>query len=165
MSMMGVSISPTSVSDALTLLNAMLEPKKAKQVMEELGKQIAEFQKLRDEAHAMQKAAADERAAADEALAKVTSRAEKAEELREANERKTAELSVREQAVAGQEAAIGKWKEECEATLTGRESSVKHREQALKAAEADHKAKAEELAALQEDLTQRMAKLKQLIGD
>jgi multidrug resistance efflux pump len=72
--MMGLSVSPTSMSEALTLLNAMLDPAKVKQAMDEFAVQFAALNTLRDEVAAAQKQADADRAAADQMMADVARR-------------------------------------------------------------------------------------------
>jgi peptidoglycan hydrolase CwlO-like protein len=72
--MMGLSISPTSMSEALTLLNTMLDPQKVKQVMEELNQQVTALNQLRDEVAVLQKQADADRAAVDQMMADVARR-------------------------------------------------------------------------------------------
>jgi hypothetical protein len=65
--MMGLSTvpAPAAISEALTLVNAMLDPAKAKAMLEELAQQVDALNKARDAAVAEQQKAAADRVAAD----------------------------------------------------------------------------------------------------
>jgi plasmid stabilization system protein ParE len=74
--MMGLSVAPTpdAISDALSLINVMIDPAQAKRTLEELRDQVAALNKARDEATAEQKRAAAATAEADAAMAKLADR-------------------------------------------------------------------------------------------
>ena len=56
--MMGLSLPPAAtITDALSLVNAMLDPAKAKAALEQLRAEVAKLEKTRDEAATAQKRA------------------------------------------------------------------------------------------------------------
>ena|SRR6266446_2274182 len=69
--MMGLSILPTpsALDNAVALVNAMLDPARAKEILQQLSDQTASLNRLRDEILEMQKKVDADRAAADAALA------------------------------------------------------------------------------------------------
>ena len=73
--MMGSStITSATLSDALSLINAVLDPQTAKQNLEQLRAEIAELEKARAAAVAEQQKAASDRAAADARIAEAETR-------------------------------------------------------------------------------------------
>jgi hypothetical protein len=74
--MMGLSTvpAPAAISEALSLINVMLDPQQAKQNLEQLRAAIAEHEQARAAAVAEQQKAAAERATADAAMAQLADR-------------------------------------------------------------------------------------------
>jgi septal ring factor EnvC (AmiA/AmiB activator) len=71
LTMMGLSIlpSPTTLDNAVALVNAMLDPARAKEILQQLSDQTTSLNRLRDEIVEMQKKVDADRVAADAALA------------------------------------------------------------------------------------------------
>jgi phage-related tail protein len=69
--MMGLSILPTpsTLDNAVALVNAMLDPARAKEILQQLSDQTTSLNRLRDEILEMQKKVDADRVAADAALA------------------------------------------------------------------------------------------------
>jgi septal ring factor EnvC (AmiA/AmiB activator) len=74
--MMGMSTvpAPATISEALSLINVMLDPAQAKQNLEQLRAEIAKLEQARVAAIEAQKQAADDRAAADARIAEAETR-------------------------------------------------------------------------------------------
>src|SRR5260370_30290441 len=68
--MMGLSIlpSPTTLDNAVALVNAMLDPARAKEILQQLSDQTTSLNRLRDEILEMQKKVDSDRLAAEAAL-------------------------------------------------------------------------------------------------
>jgi hypothetical protein len=97
--MMGSSIVASStISEALSLINAVLDPQTAKAGLEELRAETAKHEQARVAAIEEQKKAASDRAAADTAMAALANR--------------EAELAEREHAVAARAAQFEKTRAE-----------------------------------------------------
>jgi chromosome segregation ATPase len=69
--MMGLSIlpSPDTLDNAAALINAMLDPAKAKEILQGVSEQLTTLYRLRDEVTEMQKKVDADRAAADQMMA------------------------------------------------------------------------------------------------
>jgi septal ring factor EnvC (AmiA/AmiB activator) len=98
--MMGLSIlpSPTTLDNAVALVNAMLDPARAKEILQQLSDQTTSLNRLRGEILEMQKQVDADRAAADAALA-------------EARQLKT-EADAAYAALSNDRARLAAWEEE-----------------------------------------------------
>jgi chromosome segregation ATPase len=98
--MMGLSVlpSPDTLDNAVGLINAMLDPAKAKEILAGVSEQLATLYRLRDEITEMQKKVDADRAAADATL--------------EAAQKLKAEADAAYAALEGDRAALAAWQEQ-----------------------------------------------------
>jgi phage-related tail protein len=98
--MMGLSIlpSPDTLDNAAALINAMLDPAKAKEILQGVSEQLTTLYRLRDEVTAMQQKVDADRVAADAALADA--------------QRLKAEADAASAALEGDRAKLAAWQEQ-----------------------------------------------------
>ncbi len=160
--MMGLSspVTSTGISEALNLINAMLDPQQAKRALEELQNQVDALNKKQAEVAALQKQASDDRAAADKLKAELDAHAQDLAGREQKHNAAADALAVTHDKVWNDLAALGRERESTSNDFTRRENAVAAREAAVTDREQKNADEAATLKTMRLGLEDRLAKIR-----
>jgi hypothetical protein len=163
--MMGsTTVTSAGINDALTLVNAMLDPQQAKRGLEELAQRFDELDKKQAEVAALQKQASDDRAAADKLKAELDAHAQDLATREQAHNAALSEFTVVHDKLSSDMAAHDANRKTTSDDLTRREVAIAAREAAVEASEQRNVDEAATLETMRKDLEDRLAKIRSFVA-
>jgi chromosome segregation ATPase len=164
--MMGLSspVTTTGINEALTLINAMMDPQQAKRVLDELARQTDELNQARDASAALKAQADADRAAADKLKAELDAHAQDLVSREQAHNAAVDALAVAHDNLSSDMAALDASRRSATDDHTRREVAVAAREAAVTEREQKNAAETETLKAMRQDLEERLTKLRSFVA-
>jgi chromosome segregation ATPase len=164
--MMGLSVAPTpaAISDALSLVNVMLDPQQAKRMLEELQAQTAAAEKAKADAAAAQAQVDADRAVADRLKAELDAQGQDLAGREQAHNAATDALAAAHDKVSSDMAALDANRRSASDDHTRREVAVAAREAAVTEREQKNAAETETLKTMRQDLEERLTKLRSFVA-